>query len=202
MAHDFSTGPRCFVFDEGDELTPARIADRLGKVMILDHAFDVQCLKSDSAKGIDDLATEFVVKVFASIRYLLMGGRHAKSSLVAPVATLDGASETALSNLDQVLSFTQVLWWCDLDCAVLATEDRKVFQAQINPDGCLISRWLNVYVKFALDGDKIATGLGFVVSSAERFSTRYSFSSALQCDDDDEPSPIPLWASRVCYLQT
>ena len=159
MLDNFDTRPSRFVFDEADELRPTSIGYGLGKVMVLDHALDVQGFQPDQAKLIDNRSAEFVMKVFSAVCDLLMGSRHNQSGFVPAVTALDLAAYPSLSNLDQVFSLAQVLWWFDLGCLVLTTENSKVFQPQVDTDRLLIRGGLNVLFDLALDGDKIMSGL-------------------------------------------
>lgn len=161
MTHYFNTGPSRFVLNEGDKLRPTGIANRLGEGMVFDHAFDIQTFQADAAKLIDDLATQFVVKVFTSIRDLLVGGSDDPACLIPTVAFLRFTAKASLSNLEQSFRFAQVLWRFFLRGSRFTVEDRKVFQAEIDAHIVRLSRGLNVRFNFALNGDEIFTGLGF-----------------------------------------
>jgi hypothetical protein len=58
MSSDFTTSPSRFVFDKGYELRPTCIADGLGKLVILDHARNVQRFQADATKVIDNGTTQ------------------------------------------------------------------------------------------------------------------------------------------------
>ncbi len=62
-----STIPFCFVFQLGHKLRPSDIADRFGRLLILDHVFDCQRLNTDRLVFTDQACREFVQEITASI---------------------------------------------------------------------------------------------------------------------------------------
>jgi hypothetical protein len=128
---DLPTRPNCLVFAERDELRPTRIADGLGKIVVLDHACNVQRFKRQRTVGIDQFTAQLVLKVLALIGDPLMQNGHRQAGLVSGVAVLDLLAQAPLANLQTPLAFVQGF---RLEALVLVAQGGKDGQAQVNPD--------------------------------------------------------------------
>lgn len=161
MFDNFDAIPSGFVFNEVYKLRPTSVGYGFSQVVILDHALDVECFHADMSKLINDLPTEFMVKVFTPVSDLFVGCGDNQPRLVSAITALDFAVYSALPNFQQAFRFTQWLRRLNLGRFALTAENGKILQAKINADRLPVSRWLNILFNLALDGGEIVSGLGF-----------------------------------------
>ena len=154
---DFATRPGRFVFDKGNELVPTSIGNGFGKVVISQHAVNVETFKGNRPKGIDNGSAQFVVKVFALIDDLLMNGSDNQLGFPPAITALDLAGKSPLSDLQAPFGGVEVLGLVNF---LTVAERGKSGQAQVNPNPCWLLFRRGMF-NFALDGDEIFTGLGF-----------------------------------------
>jgi len=72
-----------FVRSELDHLIPRSIRDRLGEITVLDHSSNVQFLKEDSVKPINQIARELMRKVRATVADAMVNYASGRASFLS-----------------------------------------------------------------------------------------------------------------------
>lgn len=152
MLDDFSASPLSFVPDKVNELAPTYIIDRLGKVAVLDHAFNVEVFQTDDAKAINDHAAGLVVKVFALVGNLFVNGRNGVFGSHTAVTALHLAAQPTLAYLQPAFGSVQVFWIVDL---LVSTENGEVLQTQIDANRFGLLHWFSFSRDLTLNRDKV-----------------------------------------------
>jgi len=67
-----STSPCCLVLCVLNQLTPSRIADTFGQLVVLQHILDGKIFKEDRAVGVHQFTAQLMGKVFSSVGNALM----------------------------------------------------------------------------------------------------------------------------------
>lgn len=133
--------PSASAFSLADEYLkksiPRRITYRFGKTMIFHHPFDVQIFNLDVIKLLDNMIGEFVEKVSALVRNLLMLSRQYASHLTTVRAVPFLLANLALRYLQRAFRLTQIfrILYC-----LTSRERREVFKPNVYPHTLASSR--------------------------------------------------------------
>ena len=156
-AQDLPVSPLRLVLAEANELAPSRIRDRFGKVVVFDHASDIQRLKRDRTELVNKFTAQFVLKVFALIGDPFVQDGNGQTGMISMLGTFSFSTQAPLPYGQTALTAVQVF---GLFPFVFVAQSGKRGQAQINGDGVNFGRWV-FYFHLALNGDEIPTAFGF-----------------------------------------
>jgi putative transposase len=120
-----------FVRQNRGELTPSRVANALGEMMVLNHSSHVQIFNGDRVKLLDEIERRLVMKVRALALNLLMLLRQQRDRFSPSLRSLFAARDFALSRFQFAFGLTQE--FRVLNCFA-SREIGEVFDPDINPD--------------------------------------------------------------------
>lgn len=126
-----------FVADKVDELAPACIRDRFAEAMVVNHAFDIQLLNTDSAVGIHQLLGSLVVEVTALVAYLTMRLSDKYLCLLPTLTTLLLTTKRLLTLGKDSLRLAKVPWVGD---RLASRESSKGLKSNVNANSRLSRR--------------------------------------------------------------
>lgn len=153
---DMAAIPLALIVKLPDKLGPAGITNRLGKVMVSHHSFDVQILNSNQAVSPYQLPAKFVGKVKALVGNLLVQFGHLQSGLIPAFTAFLSFAQLALVSGKTAFELAQVL---GIREPLPVTGNSKVLESQVQPDlPALVSRFVNLLLY--LNRGEILTGLG------------------------------------------
>lgn len=153
---DMATIPAVFVLKLPDKFRPAGITDRLGKVVVLHHSFDVQILNNDKLIRFHQLPAKFVSKVKALVGYLFVKFSHLQPSLVPAIAAFLRLAQFALVSGKAASGLAQVF---RIGEPLAVTGNGKVLKSQVKPYLPTLIHWI-VNLLFYLNRGEILTALG------------------------------------------
>lgn len=165
-----------FVRCESDQLIPRCVCNGLGEVSILEHTFNVQFLKDENAKTIDQCSAQLVSEVVSPVSDSLMDTSDNRS----PVSSLNSSFRR---NTEFPLRFGQRLLFLSKESGILNClsigKGRKLRQSTVNP-GHFIGRRKRNGLDF--HGE---TGVPFAGGRArDRQRFDFAFNQAMQLDLD------------------
>jgi len=104
----FSTSVFSFVAKEVEELRPSGITNTFSKVVVSDHAFDVQIFDGDQSIAVDEPTTNLVVKVRALLSDMRVRSLQKLNCFMSAIRTLLSARDFTLCSPQLRLRFSVI----------------------------------------------------------------------------------------------
>ena len=145
--------PGSLVLQLPGQLSPGGICDRLGKLMVGHHAFDIEAFHAEDVILPDQLSGQFVQIVLPAVGNVLMLAGQAETGLLPVAAALWFSGQPALELDEPLLHLLQVLWVAEF---LAVAGDHQVFDAHIQArDGAGAGILWDIYFRAAQTHEKL-----------------------------------------------
>ena len=186
-----------FVRQKFKQLCPSSIRDAFGKVVILDHACDIQIFNCNNAESVGKLARHLVRQIKPLVGDVTVNSGNVARGLPSPVAaTLASASYTLRPR--QVDTGLAKELWC-LNRLAVAQSDQVGIHAQVSANSRACMRYRFRFGEFNLKG-----GIPFTVTPSDdnnTFDPSFRWDRAVHFDLDQadilNPQPSVLETNAI-----